>query len=327
MIAKHAILLAALAVVSCFDTVAPASGQTYPTRPIAMVVPFAAGGATDTIGRIAADVMRVSLGQPVIIENVAGADGNIGVGRVVRAAPDGYTIVLGNWNTHVSNGALYRLQYGLVADFEPISLFAFAPYLIVAHKAVPANNLKTFIAWLNANPGKAAGTAGVGSAPHVGSVLFQNMTGTHYQIVPYRGGAPAMQDLVAGHIDWMMALPSDALPQVHAGNINAYAVTAKRRLGAAPEVPTVDEAGLPGLFLSNWFAVWAPKGTPKTIVAKLNGAVTAALADANVPARLADLGLEIFPREQQTPEALGSLQRAEIEKWWPIIKAAGIKAE
>ena len=293
-----------------------------------MVVPFPAGGATDTGGRIVAERMRFSLGQPVIVENAPGGNGVIGVNRVAHAAPDGYTLVAGIWNTHVANGALYSLPYDLQNDFVPISLIAGGPYLIATKKVLSANNLTDFIAWLKRNPNTAtAGTIGVGSPQHVGGVFFQNLTGTRFQFIPYRGGAPAMQDLVAAHIDWMLAFASDGIAQLRLGNIKAFAVTAKTRLASAPDVPTVDEAGLREFYLSNWIAVWAPRTTPTNIVTRLNAAVMDALADLQVQARFADLGFEVFPRNLQTPQALGDFQKAEIEKWWPIIKAANIKGE
>ena len=302
--------------------------QTYPSRPITMIVPFPAGGPTDVIGRLVAERMRQSLGQPVIIENVAGANGSVGVGRAARAAPDGYTLSIGQVGTHVFNGAIYTLQYDLLNDLEPISLVATSRSVIVAKKAMPADDLKGLIAWLKANPDKAsAATAGAGSMAHVSGVLFQSMTGTRFQFVPYRGGAPAVQGLVAGETDMMIGDLITNLPQVRAGTIKSYAVTAKTRLAVAPEIPTVDEAGLPGLYVSFWHGLWAPKGTPKDIIGKLNAAVVSALADPTVRQRLVDLGQEIYPHEQQTPEALGAFQKAEIEKWWPIIKAAGIKPE
>jgi tripartite-type tricarboxylate transporter receptor subunit TctC len=305
-----------------------ARAQTYPAHPITMIVPFPAGGASDTVARIILEPMRASLGQPIIIENVTGASGTLGVGRVARAAPDGYTLSLGHWQTYVANGAVYALNYDLLNDFEPISLIASGAFSIVARKGIPANDLKGFIAWLKANPGKAtAGNSGAGSMEHLGGILFQNSTGTSLQSVPYRGAAPAMQDLVAGQIDMMIEGVLVSLPQIRAGTIKVFAVTAKSRLAASPDLPTVDESGLPGFYLSVWDALFAPKGIPKNVIAKLNAAVAQALADPNVHRRLADLSREIFPREQQTPEALGAFQKAEIEKWWPIMKAAGVKPE
>jgi tripartite-type tricarboxylate transporter receptor subunit TctC len=300
----------------------------YPTRPITMVVPQAAGSPLDTIARILSERMRVSLGQPIVVENVAGAAGSIGVGRVARAAPDGYTIVIGIWSTHVANAAIQSLKYDVLNDFEPIALHGSNPQVIVAKKSLPANDLKGLITWLKANPDKAtAGTAGVGSPPHVFGTFFQSATRTSFRFVAYRSGAQAMQDLLAERIDFMIDGQANALPQVRDGRIKAFAVTGKTRSAAAPEIPTVDEAGLAGFHFSVWNATWAPKGTPKEIVGRLNIAVAEALADTKVRARLTDLGQEIFPREQQTPEALHAFQKAEIEKWWPIIKAARIKAE
>ena len=305
-----------------------ARAQAYPTRPITLVVPYAAGGPTDALARILAERMTASLGQPVVVENMSGANGSIAIGRVARAAPDGYTLCLGLWNTHVSNGALYSLQYDVMNDFEPISLLASFSSIIAARKSLPANDLKEFIAWLKANPNSASqGSAGAGSLGHIGGVYFQNVTGTRIQHVPYRGSAPAMQDLVAGQIDMMIDAPVMILPQLRAGTIKAFALLAERRLAQAAEVPTADEAGLPGLHLSNWFGLWAPKGTAKDIVGKLNAAAVNSLADPTVRQKFDDLGFEIPEREQLTPEALGAFQKAEIEKWWPIIKAANIKGE
>ncbi len=305
-----------------------AYAQAYPTRPVTIVVPFAVGGGADLIARILAERMRGSLGQPVIVENVTGAAGSIAVGRVARAAPDGYMLSIGNWATHVANGALYQLQYDLMTDLEPISLIALTRWLIIAKKTMPADNLKDFVVWLKQNPDKAsAGTAGLGSAEHVIALLFQNATGTRFQFVPYRGAAPAMQDMIAGQIDMIFTGPSVSMPHLRAGSIKPYAVMAKDRLSAAPDIPTVDEAGLPGLYFSYWQGVWAPKGTPRTVVDRLNAAIVDAVTDPAVARRLADLGYEVFPRKQQTPEALAALQKVEIEKWWPIIKAANIKAE
>jgi tripartite-type tricarboxylate transporter receptor subunit TctC len=301
--------------------------QTYPSRPITMIVPFPAGGPLDTIARIMAEGMRGWLGQPIIIENVSGAGGTLGVGRVARSAGDGYTLSAGFLGTHVINGAIYALQYDVLNDFEPVSRFAGSSWLIVAKNSMPATDLKGLIAWLKANPDKASqGTAGVGSLHHVAGVFFQKETGTRFQFVPYRGAAAAMQDLVAGQIDMMIDSPTTTLPQVRAGTIKGYAVAAESRLAAAPDIPTVDEAGLPGFYVSGWSALWAPKGTPKNVIAKLNAAAVNAFNDPGVRQRLADIGQELPPPDQQTPEALRSFQKAEIEKWWPIIKAAGIKA-
>jgi len=319
------IVLAVLAVLAFSDT---SLAQNYPTHPITIVVPFAAGGPSDVIGRVFAERLRVSLGQPIIIENVTGASGSIGTGRVARATGDGYTLVLGFWGTHVANGALYPLRYDLLTDFEPVSLLVSNPSLILAKKSMPADDLKGLIAWLKTNPDKAAaGNGGVGTPPHVIAVFFQKVTGTRFQLVPYRGAGPALQDLVAGQTDLQFDYPVTSLPHVRAGSIKAYAVTAKSRLTAAPDIPTVDEAGLPEFYFSIWYGLWSPKGTPRDVIARLNAAVRDAMGVAEVRARLADLGVEAPPLDQQTPEALGALQKAEIEKWWPVIKAAGIKGE
>jgi len=320
-------LLGAVALAALAGT-GMAAAQSYPSRPITIVVPYSAGGPTDTIARIMAERMRGPLGQTVVVENTTGAGGTIGVGRVARAAPDGYTISIGHWGTHVVNGAIYTLQYDVLNGFEPVAMIATNPQIIVAKKAVPAKDLKDLIAWLKANAAMATqGTAGHGTASHISGVYFQNITGTRYQFVPYRGAGPAMQDLVAGQIDLMIDQAANSLPQVRAGTIKAYAITDKTRLAAAPEIPTVDEAGVPGLHISIWHALWLPKGTPADIVAKLNAAVVETLADAGVRQRLAELGQEIPAREQQSPQALLAYHKAEIEKWWPVIKAANIKGE
>jgi tripartite-type tricarboxylate transporter receptor subunit TctC len=290
-----------------------------------MVVPFPAGGPTDTIARIVSERMSTSLAQPIVIENVTGAAGTIGAGRVARATPDGYTLCAGFFGTHVLNGAVYSLQYDVVKDFEPISLLASNPQLIVGKKAVPAKDLKQLIAWLKANPGKATqGTAGVGSPSHVSGAYFQRATGTTFQFAQYRGAAPAMQDLVGGHVDLMFDQPPNSLPHVRDGNIRAYAVTAKARLASAPDIPTVDEAGLPGFYITVWSGMWAPKGTPQDVISKLNAVVRDALGDKVVQRRLADLGQEVPALDQQTPAALAALQSTEIEKWWPIVKAMNL---
>jgi tripartite-type tricarboxylate transporter receptor subunit TctC len=319
------IAIASLAAVAGF---AGAQAQTFPTKPITINVPFAAGGPSDAMARVLGDRIRATLGQPVLVENVVGAGGSIGVGRVAKAAPDGYTLSLGHWGTHVINGAIYDLSYDLLKDLEPVVLLPANPLVIVSKKSVPAKDLKEFIAWIKANEAKvSAGTAGAGSGSHVGAVFFQNLTGTHFPFVPYRGTGPALNDLVAGQIDLIIDQASNSMTQVRAGNIKAYAVTAKTRLASAPEIPTVDEAGLPGLYVSVWYGLWAPKGTPKDIIAKLNAATVAAMAEPAVRERMTDLGLDVPPREQMTPEALGALQKAEVEKWWPIVKAANIKGE
>src|SRR6266700_817412 len=321
-------LLAAAAFAAILAGIGNAAAQNYPTRPVIMMVPLATGGSTDTIARILAEGMRAPLGQPVVVENVTGAGGTIGVGRLARSAPDGYTIGIGQWGTNVANGAIYPLQYDLVRDFEPVALIATQPFLIVAKKAMPANDLKSLIAWLKANPDKATeGNSGVGTPSHVAGILLQNTLGARWQMVPYRSAGLSMQDLVGGQIDILLDTPATSMPHVSAGSIKAYAVTARSRLAVAPDIPAVDEAGLPGFYFSFWHAIWVPKGTPKNVVGKLNEAVVSALTDPVVRKRLTDIAQDIFPREQLTPEALFAYHKAEIEKWWPVIKAAGIKAE
>ena len=322
---KHSLVAAFVALLAGIGSLA---AQTFPSRPITLVVAFAAGGSGDTIARILADHMRTQIGQTIVVENVGGAAGSIGVGRVARAAPDGYTIVAGNWPTHVLNGAIYSLNYDVLKDFEPISLIATESIVLSTRKDFPAPKLSEFIAWLRANPGKAsAGTVGPGSVGHIVGLFFQKETGTQFQFVPYRGLGPAMQDMIAGQIDLMFDTSANSLPQVRSGNVRALAVTSKTRLAAAPDIPTMAEAGLPGFELSNWRGLWAPKGTPRDVILKLNAAAKNALADSTVRKRLGDLGQELFPPERLTPEALGTLQAAEIAKWWPIIKAANIKAQ
>lgn len=320
--------LLAVVVVAMLASIGPAMAQIYPSRPITIVVPFPAGGPTDAVARVVADRMRRSLGQPVIIENVVGASGSLGVGRVAHAAADGYTLSFGTWSTQVVNGAVLALPYDVLNDFEPVCIVSDSPMLIVAKKTMPAQDLKGLIEWLRANPNKAlSGTPGVASAADLAGVLFQNKTDTHFRSVPYRGVGLAMQDLIAGRIDLMFDLVANSMPQVRAGTVRAYAVLRKSRLTVAPDIPTVDEAGLPGFYVSSWQGIWAPKGTPKSVISKLNSAVTDALDDPEIRQRLVDLAQEIPPHQQRTPEALRALQKAEIEKWWPIIKAASIKAD
>ena len=320
-------LLFALILASLLLPAHDAGAQAYPSRPITLIVPFPAGGPTDTLARILAEHMRTTLGQPLIVENVSGAGGNIGVGRAARAAPDGYTLVMGHWQTHVLNGASYKLPYDVVSDFEPVSLLAETPQWIVARKNLPAKDLTELIAWLKENVGKAtAGTVGVGG-PEITAIYFQKATGTSFQFVPYRGGAALSQDLVGGQIDISFNNAASTFVQVRSGAIKAYAVMARSRWALAPDVPTIDEAGIPGLYASFWHGLWAPKGTPKEIIAKLNMALRAALADQTVRQRFSEQGQDIPPEDRQTPEALAAQQKAEIEKWWPIMKAANIKVE
>ena len=309
---------------------APALGhaEDYPSRPITMIVPLAPGGSTDTLGRIMAQGMRPTLGQPVVVENTAGAAGTIGVTRAVRALPDGYTVLWGMWGTNVANGAIYPLDFDLLNDFEPVALVATQPFLIDARKTLPANNLKELIAWLKTNADKATmGTSGVGSPSHVAGVLMQQLVGAKWQMISYRSAGLATQDLLAGITDIQLDTPAVSLTHVRSGDLKAYAVTAKQRIAVAPDIPTTDEAGLPGFYFSFWHAMWAPKGTPKPIIARLNAAIVAALEDPDTRKKLVDLAQEIYPRDQQRPEALYAFQKAEVEKWWPIIKAAGIKAQ
>src|SRR5438094_2653661 len=282
-----------------------ASAQVYPSRPVTIIVPVPPGGVADPIARILADHLTVALGQPVVVENVTGAGGSIGLGRAARAAPDGYTISIGNWLSHVGASAVYPVQYDVLKDFVAVSLLTNSPILITARKDFPANDLNELIAWLKENPGKAtAATVGVGSAAHVSGVYFQRATGTRFQFVPYRGGGPAVQDEVAGHVDLMFNEGTGALPYVLSRQIKTYAVLAETRWFAAPDIPTSDEIGVPGANISFWHGLWVPTGTPQEVVNKLNAAVAAALADATVRKRLTDIGQEIVPRDKQTPEAL-----------------------
>jgi tripartite-type tricarboxylate transporter receptor subunit TctC len=305
-----------------------AAAENYPAHPITMIVPFPAGGATDTLARFLAEKMRGALGQPIIIENIAGAAGSIGVGRAVRSPADGYTLSIGTSTTHMLTGGLYALSFDLLKDLAPVILIGSEPLLIVGKKDLPADDLKGLIAYLKANPDKASvGIAGVGATGHLAGISFQKATGTKFQFVPYRGNAPAMQDLLAGQIDFMIEPSSNFKSLVAAGSVKPFAVTGKARLPSSPNIPTADEAGLPGFFASLWYGLWVPKNTPKDIVATLNATMVQVLADPSVKERFADLGIQISPLDQQSPEALRALQKAEAERWWPIIRAANLKAE
>jgi tripartite-type tricarboxylate transporter receptor subunit TctC len=302
--------------------------QNYPSHPITIIVPFSAGGPSDAMARIFAERMRTPLGETILIENVTGAGGSIGVGRAVRSAPDGYTISFGHLGTHIANGAIYKLGYDLVGDLEPVALLPSNPMIIVSKNAVPAKSLKELLEWLKSRPTPpTAGTAGAGSGSHIAGLYFEKVADIHLQYVPYRGTAPALNDLVAGQIDIIVDQTSNSISQVRAGTIRAYAVTDAKRVASAPDVPSVDEAGLPGFHMTLWSGLWVPKGTPKEIVAKLNAAAVEALNDPAVIKQLENLGLQMPPKDQLSPEALGAWQKAEIAKWWPVIKAADVKVD
>jgi tripartite-type tricarboxylate transporter receptor subunit TctC len=317
-------LMVAIAV-AAFAGIAGAQAQSFPSRPVTLIVPFPPGGSTDVAARIIAEQMRPLLGQPVIIENVGGAGGSIAVGRVARAAPDGYTIDIGQWDTHVGS-IIYRLNYDLQKDFAPVGLLSVNPQLMVAKKALPADDLKGLVAWMKANPDKTT-FVNQNAAAQVTGILFQQATGANVQFIPYRGAGPAMTDLLSGQVDLLVVQGAVALPHVRAGAIKALANLSPQRSPTMPDIPTSDESGVPGLYMSGWFGLFAPAGTPKEVIAKLNGAMAQALADPTVRKRFADLGLDVASSEQQTPDGLAAFNKAEIEKWWPIIKAAGIKAE
>jgi tripartite-type tricarboxylate transporter receptor subunit TctC len=318
-------LLLALACIAGFTGGAVA--EDYPSRPIVMVVPLGVGGSTDVVARLMAEGLRKALNQTVVVENTSGAGGTIGVSRVVHAPPDGYTILIGQWGTNVASGAIYKLNFDLMKDLEPIGLIATQPFLVVSRGNMPANNLKELIAWIKANPNKATeGNSGVGSPSHVSGILLQKAIGTPIQMVPYRGAGESTQALMAGQIDVMLNTPAVSMGQLAAHTIKAFAVTDKKRLAVLPDIPTTDEAGLPGFYFSFWHAFWAPKGTPKPIIAKLNAALVATLKDPVIHQKLIALANDEFPADQETPEALRKFQQAEIDKWWPIIKEAGITA-
>ena len=318
-------LIVAIALVMVAASGATAQAQTFPSRQITLIVPFPPGGSTDVAARIMAERMRPILGQPIVIENVGGAGGSIAVGRVARAAPDGYTIDIGQWDTHVGS-IIYNLNYDLQKDFEPIGLLSNNPQLLVAKKDLPANDLRTLVAWMKANPGEAK-FVNQNAAAQVSGILMQQLTGTQVTFIPYRGAGPAMTDLISGQVDLLVVQGAAALPQVRAGTIKAIANLSPGRSESIPDIPTSDESGVPGLYMSGWFGFFGPKGLPKDVIAKLNGAMVQALAEPTVRARFAELGLDVASREQQTPEGLAAFHKAEIEKWWPIIKAAGVKGE
>jgi tripartite-type tricarboxylate transporter receptor subunit TctC len=305
-----------------------ACADNFPSHPITIVVPFSAGGPTDSMARILGERMQRSLGQTITIENVTGAAGSLGVGRVVRSPPDGYTVSIGHLGTHVANGAIYKLGYDLVTDLEPVVLLPSNPMIIVSKNAVPAKSLKELLTWLKAKPSPpTAGTAGAGSGSHIAGLYFENATGIKLQYVPYRGTAPALNDLVAGQIDIIIDQTSNSISQVRAGTIRAYAVTDDKRVESASDIPTTDEAGLSGFHMTLWSGLWVPKGTPKEVVAKLNGAAVEAMNDPAVRKKFEDLGLQMPAPDQLSPDALGAWQKAEIAKWWPMIKAAGVKVD
>lgn len=306
----------------------PACAEDYPARPITMIVPFPAGGATDTLARFLGERLRILLKQPIVIENVGGAAGTLGVGRAVRAGPDGYTLSIGTSTTHMLTGGLYALPFDLLKDLAPVILIGSEPLLIVGRKSLPADDLKGMIGWMKANPDKASvGIAGVGATGHLTGISFQKATGTTFQFVPYRGNGPAMQDLLAEQIDLMIEPASNFKALVAAGSVKPFAITGHTRLPSAPEIPTAEEAGLPGFTASLWYGLWVPRGTPKEIVARLNAAMTQILADPLGRQRFAELGIEVAPLDRQSPEALGAFQKAEAARWWPIIKAANIKMD
>ena len=305
-----------------------ASAQNYPSRPVTLIVPFSAGGPSDVMARILAERMKVALGETVLIENVTGAGGSIGTGRAVRSPPDGYTVSFGHLGTHVANGAIYKLSYDLVADLDPVVLLPSNTMIVVTKTAVPAKSLTELLAWLKARTEPAAaGTAGAGSGSHIAGLYFENITGIKLQYVPYRGTGPAMNDLVAGQIDLIVDQLSNSINQVRAGTIRGYAVTDTKRAESASDIPTADEAGLPGFHMTLWSGLWVPKGTPKEIIAKLNAAAVEALNDPGVRKQLENLGLQMPPKDQLSPQALGDWQKAEIAKWWPMIKAANVKVD
>jgi tripartite-type tricarboxylate transporter receptor subunit TctC len=319
-------LLSLAATIALAAASSVAAAETYPSRPVTVIVPFAAGGPTDVLARIITDKMQAPLGQPIVIEDMGGAGGGLAAARVARAAPDGYTLEIGNNGSNLLVGALYALPVDVIKDFAPVAKLTVNPQIVDSRKTIPAANLKELLAWLKDNQ-KTVSVGIAGPVAQVSVVNFENMTSMQFQLVPYRGAAPAMQDLIAGHIDFLIDQLSNSVPQIKAGSIRAYAVAADKRSPAVPDIATTDEAGLPGFYGSLWHGLWAPKGTPPDVIAKLDAAVKVALADATVQARLAELGQEIVPAAEQTPEALAAFQQAEMDKWFPIVKAAGMRGE
>lgn len=316
-----------LVLAAAWANAAAAQAETYPSHPITLYVGFPPGGPTDTTARIMSEHMKTTLGQSIVIETASGASGTIAAAKVARAAPDGYTLLLGNWTSQVGPGVIYHLSYHVMDDFQPIARLTSSYLWIVGRKDLPANNVKELVAWLKANPGKAtAATVGAGSAAHMCLVDFANKSGTTFQYVPYRGGAPVMQDLLGGQVDISCLEVSQTLPHVRSGKMKAFGVAADKRSPTAPDVPTLEQAGVPNVELVFWHALWAPKGTPKPIVDKLNDAVRKAFADPGVQKRFEPLGHVIPPEDQLSPEALATFHKGELDKWWPVIKAAGIKS-
>jgi tripartite-type tricarboxylate transporter receptor subunit TctC len=317
-------LIVAIVMALC-AAVSSAHADTFPSRPVTLIVPYPPGGSTDVTARILADKMGLLLGQAVVVENVGGAGGSLGVGRVARATPDGYTIDIGQWDTHVGS-IIYNLNYDLQTDFAPIGLISVNPQLLIARKTFPADDLKALVDWMKAHPGDAK-FVNQNASGQIGAILLQKLTGTQVLLVPCRGAGPALTDLISGQVDLAVFQAAVTMPQVRAGTLKALANLSPQRSQAIPDIPTSDESGVPGFYMSGWFGLFAPKGTPADVIKTLNIAMVQALADPALRGRLNDLGLDIAPREQQTPEGLAAFQKAEIAKWWPIIKAAGIRGE
>jgi tripartite-type tricarboxylate transporter receptor subunit TctC len=310
-------------VVALLSGVVAAAAQTYPSRPVTVIVPFPAGGPTDTLARIFAEAAKGPLGQTIVIENVAGAGASIGIGRAVQAAPDGYTLSVGNWTSHVGAGAIYPVNWHILTDLAPVMKFPVSTLMIVGKNDLPAKNIKELIAWMKANPGKASiANIGNGSGAHICSIYFNEKVGVSGTFVPYKGGAPVMQDLIGNQIDLFCAEASQTLAHVRAGKMKAFVTLSEKRWSPLPDVPTMAETVSADIVLPFWHGLWAPKGTPKDVIAKINAAARAAFSDPTVQKRIATLGMIIPSAAESTPEALGAYHKAEVEKWWPVIKAA-----